>query len=231
MKKNAIIAVLSAAVLMTSCFKPDPVIYGCSDMCNVENSVLISDFGGTYHVMEEKDSDWRSHARMHVSFDILETISRDEYNIRLNDCIPYTVKSILHESAATSEERRADPVCLGQGFFSGSSIYFNIQCMYTRRKGSSSLHDLNLIYDDDKSSTGHLFFHMAHNAHGDIYKEGVSANDCESVLAHISFPMSQVIKQGTGEIQITIDYTWYKTAGSSLSTETEVFENTTTINY
>lgn len=231
MKKTAIIAFLSYAVLLTACFKPDPVTYGCSDMCNVENFTLISDFGGTYHVMEEKDSGWKGHGRMYASFDILETTGPGEYNVRLNDFTPYTAKSILYESSATSEERKADPVCLGQGFFSGSSIYYNIQCMYIHKKGSSTPHELNLIYDEDKSNASHLIFHMAHNAFDDTYKEGVNINDCESAVASMSFPMSQFLKKGTGEIQITIDYTWYKSTGNTLSTETDVFENTTTIYY
>lgn len=231
MKKTIIAALAMASMALTSCFKTDPTVYGCTDICNVESSALISDYGSTYHVMETKVQDWKSRSRLFISYDILETVGVNEYNIRLNDATDYTVKQALIQSESTSDQQGRDAVYINKGFFSGSIPYFNIQCVYAHKKKSTGFHDINLVYDDEKSNATNLIFHLRHNAFGDTYMEGVDISDCESVAECYSFPMSQFMKKGTGEIHITVNYDWYKTSGNTTLPETMTFDTSTTINF
>lgn len=231
MKKTTLTILAILTMALTSCFKTDPTVYGCTDICTVENSTLISDFGGTYHVMETSISDWKTKNRMYISFDIIETTGSNEYNIRLNDYTAYDIKPVLVASSTPEEERGADPVHLGQGFISGSAPYFNIQCVYARKKNSTAKHDVNLIFDDNESDSTNLIFHLTHDAHGDTYMDGVSVSDCESVSACYSFPLTEFLKKGMGEVHVKVDYYWYKTSGNITTTETVKLETVTNITY
>lgn len=231
MKKISIIILAAAACALSSCFKTDPVTYGCSDICFVQSNALVSDYGSTYHVMETSVEDWRYKNRLYISFDILETVSQSEYNIRLNEYTEYVVKSALWQSTSSADLRGEDPIYLNSGFFSGAAPYFNLFCVYARTKNSTAIHDVNLVYDDEQSDNNTAVFHLTHNAFGDTYKEGVDISNCESVARCYSFPVGEFLKKGAGQIEVTVDFYWYKSNSSGTSTETQYYTTSTTIEY
>jgi len=231
MKKITILIIAISTLALSSCFKTDPTVYGCIDICFVNNSALVSDYGSTYHVMETSIEDWKYKNRIYISFDILETINNSEYNIRLNEYTEYVIKNALVKSTSSPDLQGEDAVYLNQGFFSGSIPYFNIQCVYARKKNSTSIHDVNLVYDDTLSDETNAVFHLTHNAFGDTYKEGVDVKDCESVAMCYTFPVSEFFHKGVGMVDITIDYYWYKENSTGTTTELQKFETSTSVNF
>lgn len=231
MKKITLLTIIISSLALSSCFKTDPVVYGCTDICSVQNSALVSDYGPIYHVMETTLEDWQFKNRIYISFDVLENVGNSEFNIRLNEYTEYMLKNTVVMSTCSADVVGKDAVYANNAFLSGASPLFNIQCVYARKKNSTSLHDINLVYDDTVSDDTNITFHLTHNAFGDTYMEGVDLKDCESVAKCYSFPVSQYLKKGVGMIAITIDYNWYKTVGNTNSTELQKYTTTISINY
>lgn len=232
MKKLTLLTIAISTLILSSCFKTDPVVYGCTDICFVQSAELKSDNGAIYHVMESNSGDWKTKQRIYASFDILESISNSEYNIRLNEYAEYVLNSAMRQSLVNPETIGSDAVYLNGGFFSGTSpYYFNIQCVYARKKNSTKIHDINLIYDDKESDSTHAVFHIRHNAFGDTYMDGVNIKDCESVPACFSYPMDEIFRRGIGLVEITIDYYWYEDSSSGTSAKTKKFEKNISVNF
>lgn len=223
MKKALLYIILAAVALAaTSCFKYDPVIYGQRDICTVDGSDLVSDFGIKYHVTEMSDSKWKEAERVFITFDVLETLDNDNYNIRLNDYTVFTVKSAV--IAANEQEALLsgkDPIYPTDGFLSGSANpYLNLSCAYVRKKGSEAIHNVNVVYDVEKSRPDHPVFHIVHDASGDIIKDGEKTDSFEQVRSNLSIPVKEILVKGTGETDIELTFGWYTIKGETAVADT-----------
>ena len=123
----------------------------------------------------------------------------------------------------------ASIICLAIGIVcfwiwtSGWGGYVNMFVVFPVKEGSKTTHLVNLIHEGmmtDKGSNeekkGTYRFTLCHNSYGDK----LTPPQTQGYLltgGYVSFPLSSFISENEAEIQI--DWVWYKTIGTGLSTE------------
>lgn len=219
--KSLLLAFMAFATL-TSCKQDDTLQYNNLTMGNVTNGTFVSDQGNIFNVVERNCSgDLESMDRAIILCDVLKKVegTENEYDIRLNNLAQVLTKSPITKVEADASESTAvqDPIGIDQAWISGG--YINMYVIYEVKSYSSTKnHIVNLVLDEKESSEGKYSFTLRHNSAGESIK--YDKNIYLIAGSYVSFPISDLIKENSADIQIS--YEWYKSAGNGLSSETQV---------
>ena len=214
----------TALLSMTSCLYENALVFNCYAMCDVRGSLLISDLGVTYHITENKtEGDVIGLERAYINFDVLSEVNENECNIRLRSYYEATKMDCLHKSRIESDEALGnDPISLTNGWFSGENFNACLQMIF--KKGSTTKHIVNMVFDNEKSTQDTAFFHLRHNSFGENYGTG----DTYASDSYISFPVMEELQSLAGdrdEIVFCIDWKWYLTNEKGQPSDIRTFIN------
>ena len=174
-------------------------------MGNIVEGKFISDQGLSYNIIDQTCEDKLDGIkRAMISCDIINKIDEKNYDIILNDVEEIFTKSPIDSTAVTNEDNLIEnPINIGEVWYSGG--YLNMLISFPVKKDSSQAHLINLVRNDEKSSTGNHEFTFRHNAFGEI----ITTEDIDFVLAgrYVSFPLTHFFKQDETNIQIILNWT------------------------
>ena len=219
MTKRTLIYIASALLCFASvsCKKDTTLQYSNLTMGNITEGEFVSDQGNIFNITEKAESikkDILDMKRAYILCDVLNKTEggRDnEYDVRLNAFAEVKVKDIIALGAEVTEESLVeDPIQVDQAWFSGG--YLNLYIIFAMKEGSQTPHLVNLVQQE--SQEGYVF-KLTHNAYGENMDE-------KSVwgAGYISFPVNAIISENSAKVKL--EWTWYKSTGTSLSQETEV---------
>lgn len=225
MKIASRIIICLAAGLMclgaVSCMKDTTIQYNNMTMGNVDGGTFVSDQGNIFNVVEQEGNcleELLKTERAYILCDVLNKTAGgqdNEYDIRLNAMVKVVTKDIVSLGSETTEDvLKEDPVNVKSIWLSGGYINFYIE--FPIKKDSEAAHMVNLVQMETEE--GYLF-RFTHNAYGET-REELQSDDITTAGGYVSFPISTVISEK--EAALTVEWTWYKTAGTIISMDTEV---------
>ena len=220
MKKFLIIA-LAAIVTFAGCNKTTALYYGITDTGKVTNGTIVTDDGLTYIVTEnETGADYKSLDRIIFLCDVLEELeTENSYSIRLQNFSSMTVSSPVRKSAQSEEWFGDDAIRMQNGWF--SSGYLNMYVSMTMVQGSSTSHQIRLMFDDTADNSDTLHFYLKHNGYGETYEADSTNTKIVEAAGYVSFPINAYVPKDKKGINVRIDWDWYKTVNSRYSTKKE----------
>lgn len=195
-----------------SCSKNENVIlsYSFASGQVYENS-FITDSGILMNITENTSGKRvKTGSRIFARFDILEQISRKEYNIRLlNFNIPLQKIVVPLPNKKNDAEIGNDPILIKSCWFSG--IYINMELMIASKTGSKTKHQINLIMDDLSNPSDTLYFSLRHNGYGEspaLEDKPKSNGEISYNTFYASFILPPFIMFRLS-YPISLSYTWY----------------------
>lgn len=220
-RKLTCIAAALVCMAAVSCKKDTTIQYNNMTMGNVTEGRFVSDQGNIFNVVEKAQDLNKELLEMNRAYILCDVLNKttggldNEYDIRLNAMVEVRAKDILALGTEISEEQMADdPAHIEYAWFSGG--YLNLYIVFPMKKDSETLHLINLVQEEAKE--GYLF-RLRHNSYGEkLNTENV--NDYVMAGGYISFPINSLIAEDTAKIRL--EWTWHKSYGTVLSTETEL---------
>lgn len=208
MKK--ILALVFAALIFAACNKDDTFLYNYSSIGDVQGNTIVSDNGVVYNVTASSAQEaYENQARVAFLCNVLKKISDTEFDIELLSWTRVLVKDYLNSSEITDQNAVGnDPIFLQEAWYSGK--YLNIKFSYTMKKDSETIHYINLVLNNDKSSDTGLCFHLRHNGSGESFGPGSDISLTESALVsgYVSFPINAAIPSGASSVELEIGWDW-----------------------
>ena len=214
---------LAALSALVSCGTEDDVLYyGGRSMAEVSSGSLLTDNGQIFNVTEQLcQGQIDTMSRVFIYYDVLKKTDggqSNEYDIRLRQLYPALKKAYV----PVSTDLTNDPVSPDLVWESGG--YLNMGISFERRLGSTRAHTLDLGYDEAKSTSDSLFFHIFHNSFGESYFRDPEAKDLYSGGAYVSFDIKGLLS-GKESAVITIFWNGYDLSSSeSVATKEYKFE-------
>ena len=195
--------ILLALCALTACKKDDTLRYGNMTMGNIHGESIISDQGNTFNIVENlfniNLSSYQSE-RVMVLCDVLRETAANTYDIRLTGITEVLAKNVKTMAESTPEENLSadDPLIIREIWYSGG--YLNISIEIAIKRGSESIHYINLIREEDVEKDGEYTFILRHNALGEV----PSADDREytSSIGYVSFPIANIIKGDEAKLNL-----------------------------
>lgn len=193
---------LSAAVLgllAASCNMEDVyTINNADDIVTVKGDYLVSDYGTTYLVTEDKtgSTDWRKDdTRLYVLFDVLNR----SLEISLKEAHPFTIQEA--EPLSVLEETPKDPVVVALQNVSGG--YVNLALQIYKEKGTECPHDISFQYRMNPNGyTLELFvLHEGNNENPTVVPE----DDLKTEIRFYSIPVTALVTAQTTQVTLTLD--------------------------
>jgi len=170
------IAYFMTLLTMVCACNEDEVNYTV-EFCDVKETgngslYLISDAGNTLNTSKTLDTAYKPGQRFKVTYIKLEgdNLLKDEATIEVKYMMPVRVKDAVISSSCT--ELFEDPLWLIDKPWYGGG-YLNFEFEYGKNDASKIIHDIRLVQDSLIHRKVYMTF--AHNAHGDISKERVTA--------------------------------------------------------
>lgn len=214
---------LAAALLClgaVSCKKDTTLQYNNMTMGNVDGSTFVSDQGNIFNIVEQEGTCYEDLLKTERAYILCDVLNRtaggqdNEYDIRLNAMVKVLAKDIITLGTETTEEMvKEDPINVKNVWTSGGYINFYIE--FPVKNGSQTAHLVNLVQQE--TDEGYAF-RFTHNAYGETM-EAYPDEVFDIAGGYVSFPINSVIQEN--EAKIRVEWTWYKTYGVSISTETE----------
>lgn len=217
MKKISAIAIMTAIIIMLpSCRKDNTIMYGNTTMGDMVDGRFISDNGHLFRIVEQNCSgNMEGMKRVYTIGDILrKTIGgqENEYDVRLDYIYEPVCKEILNSSDIHDyTELGDDPVRLESCWFSGGYINLIISIEYDGTSGKAHL--VNLVKDDEKSTSGTLYFQLRHNACGETAADG--GHGSISITNDLmTFPFARLVTDTSSETEVVIYWKWFDENGN-----------------
>lgn len=241
--RKFLISVLSCAaafVVATSCNNDDGILYTTLTFGEMSyGTKFLTDDGDIFHIVKNSTSnDLLMLSRIIGQFNVLNKTEGGAENEYDTELVAYA-EPVIHDPVLTSESSDEilgkDPIELGQGWISGG--YFNIRYGITIKKSSTTVHDINLEFDDKRSNDKTLYFVLRHNGHSEtLSNTEIETSKLQYTGGYASFPIKSLIPEGTLEagknsIKIVMEWEWYTNEGIQLLRETESHSDNTTYNY
>lgn len=214
------LSLIAAAALSVSCLPENEYLYSETGMCTrVAHDKLLTDKGLTYYI---KDNDSGSMipdsvTRVMISCDVMSKVEgrNDEYNIRLLDFMAAFTTDPLRAGTPEAEAAGHDGINVSQAWVSGG--YLNGYLTLALPNPNKEDHDINLVFDETRSSADTLFFEVRHNAHGECPEN--EENDLyifHFAGTYVSFPLEGILpKEGKKPI-VHVEWDWYDSDGTSI---------------
>ena len=221
-KTITLIAVITiSATMMTSCLDESDALYSETTMGNIESGKFVTDAGLTYTFTHQNcDGRIDTLKRAIVACDVLEKTSETTYNACLNSFAPVMVRAPRRMSAYSDEVLGTDAINLAQGWFSGG--YLNAFYYISAFSGSSTVHTIDLAFNDVRSSKSDtLFFELRHNGYGEVFDNVLYGDAWVIASGYASFPIDQLIPSGKSSAPVSISWSWYRQTGDAYITERE----------
>lgn len=230
MIKKVLFYILAATAVLTSCAQDDTLRYNNITMGNVTRGLFTSDQGNVFHVVEKNcTGNLETMNRALILCDVLEQVpgKENEYNIRLNALAEVLVKDYitLEQAASNPSTLVDDPILIEDMWISGG--YINMYVAFEIKSADYEKHMVNLVLDEAASSAGKYVFQLRHNSFGESLVYNPSDTGMIIAANYVSFPISDLVKEDSAQIQI--NWKWYKSAGQGWSSETQ--NNSYTLSY
>ena len=217
--KHLIILCLASAFCLVSCFDPgEPSLiytnlYGFG---NVRGTWIQIDSEGQVHQItdDQTDGKWNTVERIFFCCDVLEATDESTFQIRLKSYEPVTVLPALFKSQADPDVYGSDAVAYYQDWgMDPTKRTINMAAVTTSLKSSSTVHTVNLLFDDERSHKDTLFFELRHQGFGESYEnEEHTETEYQLDTRFLTFDLSQTIPSNAGSsIAIRIDWDWFET--------------------
>ncbi len=222
MKKSLLISLVAALFCLTSCFEDiEFSYYDVVGYCDVGQDGMLTFNSGTmsFFVEEDKtDGKWKQEDIILIRCDVYSQTREDGVSrIRLTDYEKVFSQGTVVLSDADPEALGGDGVCLYIDYgYEKAYKRLDFAVCYSQKYNSVSPHDINLVYDDVRSSASDtLFFYLRHNGHGDVLEnEEISINDFELTSKCFAFDISTAIPESvSGERKVCLEWDWYVANG------------------
>ena len=201
---------------LAACKKDETLRYNNLTMGNIHGEEIVSDQGNTFVITErlfEVNLNEFESKRVMLSCDVLRQTADKTYDIRLTGITPVLTKSIKTFEESTEEEDLSidDPVIIRDIWYAGG--YINLLIEIAQKKGSTSPHYINLVYDISAAGNGEYTFMLRHNALDEVPSE--DDTEFSTGAGYVSFPISSFIKEDAANI--TLKWNSHKFVGSGYS--------------
>lgn len=205
------IAFLMAALFcLVSCISEGPR-YNVSEMVSIDGSKITNDAGIRYRITNiNKVSEMLKHERAYV---IGQASSPDEagdydYDLNVDACFSVNVKDAVAASAS-EEGYGKSPVSVQSAWLANS--YFNMLLAVSYEKATGYKGEMNLVFDDVKSTTSDLYFKIQNKQEGKTWEdETLTAADIEFGQEYFSFRYLDLLPEGTkGNVTVHISWVWF----------------------
>lgn len=219
-----IISIISAACLC-SCAADHTLHYSNVTMGNFVDGTFVSDQGQIYDIVHTTlPVDTDTLKRAIISCDIITRTEDDRYDVRLTDFEPVFTKEPVDSTAVTDNEIFADDALnIDEVWYSAG--YLNLHIYIPVKEGSMQAHMINLVRNDENAADGIYEFSFRHNAYGEVIT--ASDKDFTTSSRYVSFPLSQLFKDGEQKLQVIFRWTSYEELNGKLSAKTK--KNITTL--
>ena len=205
------------AALILSCQKDDTIYYNNITMGNFVEGQFISDQGITYDIVEQTCSgETDTLKRAIISCDVLSKAVENKYNVRLNGFDAIFTKDPVDSTAVKDSSIFVEnPLSVGEIWYAGG--YLNMYIYIPIKEGSTQTHLINLVRDNEKSTSETYRFTLKHNAFGEV----ITAEDTNFVLGgtYVSFPIANLIQ--TDKALIILNWTSHDEQEGMWSVETK----------
>lgn len=217
MKKWLLLCGLALAI---SCGRDDTILLGERTMADIQDGVMTTDNGLTYHIAEDETStEWKSWNRTYITCDILRQRSDKAFDIRLTEAHSVLRKEVVAEGSIPDETLGDDPILITSGWISGGYINLLLRVVF---RPEDEPHLINLVRLPDEK--GMLRLRLRHNSHGNYYGAPGIEPPLTFGMAYVSFPVPADLPStyGSAELPVEIRYRWHLTDGDgNLLPETE----------
>jgi len=190
----AVIGLLAAACNFEDVY----TITNADDIVTVKGDNLLSDFGTTYYITEDKtgSTDWRKDGtRLYAVFDVLNR----SLEISLKEVHPFTIVEAI--PLTVEEEESKDPVVVALQNVSGGHV--NLALQIYKEKGTECLHEISFQYRMNPSNTTlELYiFHEGNNENPTVIPE----DDLKTETRFYSIPLEEIAPTSTTQVTLTLD--------------------------
>lgn len=215
---SAILA--AAAICLTSCLKPDPILHTGTEICNVLGPTsLVTDNGVRLNVIENLgDPLTADMKRIIVDCDVMrpETEDQEVYDIRIRSYAPFEIKDAVFRSSSDDAALGDDCITVDAAWLGGG--YINALTTITELKNSETVHEVNLMFDDTRSGQDTLYFKFRHNAFGESY-DNPELSDSKLITSglYFSFPFEELLPSGCKSIIIHLENDCFVTINNILT--------------
>jgi len=214
MKKLGILLTIAiSALFLDSCKKYESVIYeNYTAFVNLKSDgSLVTDNGMVFKITNSKTSDVVK-KRAYITCDVFKNTGGNTYDIRLLEAYEASIGTIKKSSQVQESEMGKDPVYVQAAMVSGG--YVNIIAKYEYLEGSETIHNLNLVIDENYTVEGFSkSINLLHNGHGEAGPDSKYYASLQTTFVVLSFPEKGL--EMTEGMTINLGYTWYESDGST----------------
>lgn len=230
LKKKTLLGFAAAAAALlslSSCDLGDDVLaYSQTEICSIVDGRLLTDNGYYFNIVRNQSASGTavtSLRRALVLCDILNYTEgkTDEFDINLKDFAEVSIDDVIKESEADEEALGDDAAAVHSAWL--SKDYLNIDASYTAFTSSTVKHDIALVLDDLKSNADTVYLSLRHNAHGESFDDASLTTGIDVIGQIFSYPVEQVIPDGTESIVLCFTWDWFKSVNGILVKDREVF--------
>lgn len=213
---NKVLTILTAFLLLAplvACRRSDPIAttYGFG---YVKGDSIFSDGNIEYVVTSSTCGDgWRSLDRVYFECRVGSSTSTRKYEAVLMDFEEMILKEPVDSDDPAAETLGDDAVCFAECIISGAgrNTFLNFFEVYFVKKGSDTEHDLNFVFNKEKSAESDtLFFTLRHNGHGETYDNpDIPMEDLDMAETSCSMRIGDYIRDGAEGIKFAIEFDWH----------------------
>ena len=202
-------------LLAASCNLEDVYTFtNADDIVTVQGDVLVSDFGTSYYITEDKTSskEWKKDGtRMYAVFDVLNR----SFEISLKEAHPFTVRQA--EPLTVLDENPQDPVVVALQNVSGGHLNLALQ-IFSKKSGSEYPHKISIQYRQisDGDALELYVLHDGNNENPAVLPE----DDLNKDVLFFTVPITDLVKPSTRQIKLTLDALAQNSEGKYIITRT-----------
>lgn len=217
-KGQAVLIILLAVLSMqvtTSCSDDDDKVYVYRPAINSYVSMGIADGEGRIHtdkgniLIPDESSvarDLTDGERVFLQCSIVEEENDSTFRVRVNRYFQLLTKGFLFSSETDSDSLGSDPICVERSWFGGGYLNLRLALMHNSSSGVS--HRVNLVYDEDASTSDTLRLTLCHNACGDTVHTVKGT-------AHASFNLKDLpTDRLVSRVYVVLTWRWYDRHGA-----------------
>jgi hypothetical protein len=174
-------------------------ITNMDDIVTVNGEYLVSDFGATYRVTEDKtdSQDWKQDGnRLYVVLDVLNRqleISLKKANImEIREAEPFTVL----------DEKPKDPVVVALQSVSGG--YVNLALQIYMAKGTECPHNILFQYRQKPDSNSEVELYVLHEGNNEN-PTVIPEDDLKTEIRFYSIPLASIAPSQSTQLTLTLD--------------------------